>query len=216
MSFSDRTGPVLDAIGAALTSEAALLVYSWTGVLLIASISVSIGVQRFLSADQNLHVELHKILKKPGPVPTRAETIQARRDARNEVLKSFARQLGVTAFFVMGIPLAGLAVVTIASDWFFAGQPLFVDRLTGDPVGQPSNIQLGLFILDQLLKGALLDFMEVFRVQFSAIENSTTNWPYSGLVLGFRVLLDVYALAMIAKLLRAFRRMFAPLTKTTA
>jgi len=213
MSFAERVEPFLEAAGAAFSSDTALLVYSWLLVFLIVTASIAIGIRRFFAADTELRRELRAILNRPGPNPSRAETIQLRKDARNEVLKTFMRQLSVTAFFVMGIPLIAIALVSVCNDWFFPGQVLFVDRSSGESVATPSGVQLFLFVLDQLLKGALLDFMEVFRIQFSAIENATANWPYSGLVLGFRVLIDFYALAIIAKVLSMARMMALPLER---
>jgi len=211
MTIFESVEPFLRVAGESLSSNAALLTYSWIGIGVVVAASVYFGTRRFFEGNRRLSDDIRSQVVKPGPVPTKEETILARKQARNVVLKTFLRQLGITALFIIGVPLVAVLIVTIKSAWFFPGQTLFVGRATGDIITSPSNFELSLFFLDQILKGALFDFMEVFRVQLSAIENSTSNWWYSGLVLGFRILLDAFALAIAAKMLGTMGQLFMPL-----
>jgi len=207
MEFSEIARMALDAV----TSPPAQLAYSWIGFVAVTTASVAIGVHQYKAAQKRLDGELHAVLVKPGPRPTRKEAKEARRKARNQIYATFLDQVFRSAFFVLFIPFVALVVVSVARTWFFGEMPVFTDRISGNPVPDPSISQLLLYFADQISKGIFFDLMEVFRINFSGIENNTDAFIYSGLVFAFRLILDLFAIGFMLTAVRTVVGTFKPL-----
>ena len=150
----------------------------------------------------------------PGPAPTREETIEIQRVKKQEGLKRHTKQIlwEVLKIGVLGIglPLAMLVLITMKSHWFFLGSPVLIDAAVGTPIAHPDGVQLLLFFVDQLLKGSLNDLIEVFDINIAnflgvnavMITNNPAIVSFSLSVFIFRMIVGVYAFALLLYLLR--------------
>lgn len=205
--FAARTGD-------ALSSPGAVYIYSWIAFVTIVAGSVLFGALYYKRAESRLDDDLRAVLIKRGPRPTREEAIRARKEARNRVLKTFLRQIATSAIFIILVPFAGLIVISLFRSWFFGSDPIFVSRSTGEIVTDPGTVQLILYFLDHLLKGLFFDVMEVFRIQFSALQNANDALVYSGFLVLFRMLVDLYAVGLVLTGSTTIAQLFAPLAQT--
>lgn len=56
--------------------------------------------------------------------------------------------------------------------------------------------------------------MEVFRIQFSALQNANGALVYSGFLVLFRMLVDLYAVGLVLTGSATIAQLFAPLAQT--
>ena len=68
--------------------------------------------------------------------------------------------------------------ITIIYPWFGTGGiPLqFLNSQTPDP--RPTIPEVLSFVGSQLLRGVIIDFIDVFKLQTSAVTNNPTEYPF--------------------------------------
>jgi hypothetical protein len=181
-----------------LTSDDAIRIYILGGALIILTISIVYA--------NRLTVELRSIAvaaftyKKRGRKVTKPESIARARTELLQFRKKMWSHYGklITAFLVCGflIPSIGLYLGSIYYGWLDPTNKPFVSMHGNSAIDAPQQGQLLVFVLDQLMRGALMDFMEVFRYDVSAISNNPSNYPFSVAIFLFRTFVGTFATAL--------------------
>ncbi len=185
--------------GVFLMSEQALWLYSWIGLAL--AMIVLAWLVAFLTHRANVTRSADFVEKVRGAKPLNPDKIRKkidrlRRFQRNKTL--YVAGL-MTVILVAGavVPGAMLAMIAVWQDWFLPGPAaLLVNGMPFAPA-QAGSYELGLFVVDQALRGGLADTLEVFRVAFTPIENNPENFAYSGLVVLYRLIAGAAVAAML-------------------
>jgi hypothetical protein len=178
----------------ALASPTARFWYSWSGLGLFVSGSVIWAVydlRQFLSSGAN------QVPSFRGRPPVRDDARKRRAAKIRQHMHDFLTRTGLIGVRLVVVPVLALVVITVFADWFFNGHGVLVDRQSGASVAHAGTGQLALFVADTLLKGAVFDIAEVFRIDLAAVQNDTSNWVYSGYLVLVRFLLDGFALSLI-------------------
>jgi hypothetical protein len=181
-----------------LTSNNAIRLYVLALAFLILGISIFYA--------SRLTVELRSIAvaaftyKRRGRKASKRESVEKARKELLEFRKKMWSHYGklILAFIVCGflIPSIGLYLCAIYYDWLDPTTKPFVMNSGNIVVEAPQQAQLFVFVLDQLMRGSLMDFMEVFRYDFSAITNNPSNYPFSVAIFLFRSFVGTFATAL--------------------
>lgn len=136
----------------------------------------------------------------PGRSPKRAQAIQRRieqiRKRTNEAWLGFARDFALLFVFGLCVPAAGLFLVCAHYGWFDPAGLAFIDLRDGKPAQSADRLVLVGFVINQIAHGALLDFPEVFAIDFGRVTSNPSNLWFSSLVLGFRTIVGGFSLAL--------------------
>ncbi|MBX3494455.1 MAG: hypothetical protein KF899_15920 [Parvibaculum sp.] len=181
-----------------LTSESALWIYSWAG-LALAMIALA-GLVFYMTHIARKLRAADFLKQWRGAKPKKVESIQKRIDdiIRFKRLRVFYVTSLVAGILTAGAVLPGglLAMIAVWQDWFLPGPAaLLIDGMPYAPA-QTGFSELGLFVVDQALRGGLADTLEVFQVTFTSIENNPENFAYSGLVVLYRLIVGAAVAAM--------------------
>lgn len=188
-----------------LTSDLAIRIYALLGALFVLALSVFLSY-RLMSKLKGIE-DAAFVLKPRGRKPMRPEAVKDAQDRLLQFRKIMWRSYFLTllVFLVCGflIPSAGLYFGGAYYGWFDPFGTPFVSLHGGEPVTVPHSTELALFILNQLTHGALMDFLEVFHLDFGAIANNPANYPFSFAVFVYRSFVGTFAFALLFFLRRA-------------
>ena len=204
-----------------LTSHATLYWLSWAGVVL-ALAGVSALVWSLLSVVRDFD-EAHLIRQHRGPKAVRARTIRRNiakfEDYARHAVRTIA--LRTTGLILVGIGLPGLLLALIAwnQPWFIPNEAVLL--IDGAPASahDQSVAELGIFILDQALRGGLSDVFEVFGLQLSAFQNNPDNILFSSFTLGYRLICGLVVasiLYVIGRIVLGYRNLNAAIAELKA
>jgi hypothetical protein len=136
----------------------------------------------------------------PGRSPKRAQAIQRRineiRKRTNEAWLGFARDFALLFLFGLCVPAAGLYLLCTHYGWFDLSGLAFIDLHDARPVQSADTPVLVGFVINQIAHGALLDFPEVFAIDFGRVTSNPSNLWFSSLVLAFRTIVGGFSLAL--------------------
>ena len=198
--------PYLVTTGEVLSSPLAQRIYAVAAIILALWISIRIALSQYRWVKQLGLGYFEKVFR--GPKPERKQKIeqqllQAKEFKRRQLFKGFGR-LGLLVFFGLILPSAILITVLLNYSWFGFENNLFV-RADDESiaVGSPTPIEVFVYALSQLTHGVLLDTMEVFRADFSAIQHDRHNVGAGLIVLGYRSFVGIYTAAITLFLYKA-------------
>lgn len=194
---------ILDSDAArALSTVTMQRAYAFAAALLLTGLAVRIAypLLRFLHNHTRYHALLAR-LRIPGPAPSRAASIAAQRKRKLETAREYSAHTIGTILLVfllgVGVPFAVVMTVTWQGSWLFPDMPVLIDAVSREPVETPSLAQLAGFAADLFLKGGLNDLFEVFEWEIGQLRHASTNLGYSGFILLFRVIADVFVLSLV-------------------
>jgi hypothetical protein len=196
-----------------LTSHATLYWLSWIGVV-AALLAVLALVWALLSIVRDFD-EAHLIRQQRGPKAKRARTIRRNIGKYEDYARHAVRTIALrtTGLLLVGIGLPGLILAVIADE-----AVLLID---GQPASahDQSITELGVFVLDQALRGGLSDAFEVFGLQLSAFQNNPGNILFSSFTLGYRLicgLIFAAILYVIGRVVLGYRNLNAAIAELKA
>jgi len=201
-----------------LTSHATLYWLSWIGVVL-ALIGVMVLVWSLLSVVRDFD-EAHLIRQQRGPRAVRAKTIRRNIMKFEEYARHAVRTIALrtTGLILVGVGLPGLILALIAwnQPWFIPNEAVLL--IDGAPASahDQSVSELGIFILDQALRGGLSDAFEVFGLQLSAFQNNPENILFSSFTLGYRLICGLVVatiLYVIGRIVLGYRNLNAAIAE---
>ncbi|MGB5948393.1 MAG: hypothetical protein WBG82_03655 [Parvibaculum sp.] len=188
-----------------LVSDGAIRLYILFAAFSVLALSVWLSY-RSMSKLKGIEEDVFAI-KRRGPKPTKPASIDAARDRLNAFRKVMWRAYFLTllVFVISGflIPSTGLYLSGVYYKWLDPMGAPFVSLHGGDVVTSPHDAELALFVVNQLTHGALMDFLEVFHVDFGAIANNPENYLFSFAVLTYRSFVGTFAFALLFFLRRA-------------
>jgi hypothetical protein len=88
-------------------------------------------------------------------------------------------------------------VIAFYQPWFLPQEAALL--LDGEPARADTRslAELGVFVLDQALRGGLSDAFEVFGLRLSAFENNPANLLFSSFTLGYRLVCGLVFAAIL-------------------
>ena len=183
--------------------------YAFVVAILVMSGSSYLGLAPFRHLHNQTKTEsLKKQLNYRGRRPTTAEGKARRRNRQKQDAKAYAaKTLGrILLIFLLGVvvPLGTVMAISMSSAWLFPDGYALIDRQSLSPVIQPDGGQLVLFGLDLLAKGGLNDFFEVFDLRVGQVGHSPDNYLFSGYVLMFRLVADLFVISLFVYAIRTF------------
>jgi len=171
----------------ALVSETARRVYAWVG--LVGGMAFGFWLAR-RQVDFLHHLRREELDPEPDFRTDDLKTVrgyEARIEKMEAARARLLEQLWIRVGIILGLgillPGVMLGSVIHAHDWLLPG---YTGPLLTAHGGEPSFAETGIFLLDQLLRGALLDVPEVFRLGLSPVENNPSNHAVSVLIVVFR------------------------------
>lgn len=194
--------------GAMMMSSEAIQLYISFGsaMIFVGALWIAWAQIRYLH-ELNLVREME--LRIPGPLPIKVEAIERRRDRveafRQNKWRTVWRRVWLLLTAGVAVPTVGLCLVAFYSDALLPGSVIFEDRSSGALVSHASHIDLVLFVLSEMSKGALLDVIEVFQCEFGGVTNNSANVFFGMLLVGYRAIVGVTASTFVAFLLLATR-----------
>lgn len=188
-----------------ITSEMAqrLYVVSLSAGVLLASLRRAYNHKAILDEITETYFEVSF----PGRVPTNPKSIHKRdiREAEIRHVRVVALWRRLAELVVLGVvvPSAFLGAATIWYDWFDPSQSPLVLQGSGEPVRAPPTQQLIMYIADQILRGGLFDFFEVFNFNIASLTNNTRAYAYSTGLVFFHLYVESFMLFGLLYLGRA-------------
>lgn len=212
---------VWNAFAGWATSHATLYWLSWIGVV-AALLAVLALVWALLSIVRDFD-EAHLIRQQRGPRAIRAKTIRRNIGKYEDYARHAVRTIALrtTGLLLVGIGLPGLILAVIAwnQPWFIPDEAVLL--IDGQPASahDQSITELGIFVLDQALRGGLSDAFEVFGLQLSAFQNNPGNILFSSFTLGYRLicgLIFAAILYVIGRVVLGYRNLNAAIAELKA
>ncbi len=190
---------VLASIWAIITTEGSIRLLSSVDIFLFTFVSVGYAF-RILSRLRDFDRD-DFIKRIPGPKPHKTESLERQARWKRDHASSILRLKLMDSFYAMalgvGVPLAAFCFITLYPEWFVIDGVLWRDARTNSILTEPTGVQMALFFADQALKGGLNDVFEVFQLSVSTMTNDPTNFGYAGVVLAFRMIMDVFVLSLV-------------------
>lgn len=181
-----------------LTSDFAIHLYVEAASIAAMALSLLIAY-RAKDRLRQLRLEAFNI-PFPGRTPTRAEAIQRRiariRQRTNAAWLGFAGDFALLFVFGLCVPAIGLYLLCANYGWFDPMGMAFIDLHDGKLVQTADRLVLVGFVINQVAHGALLDFPEVFAIDFGRVTSNPSNLWFSSLVLAFRTIVGGFSLAL--------------------
>ncbi len=183
--------------------------YAFIVAIVVISGSSYLGLVPFRRLHNETKTEsLERTLRYRGRRPTTEEGKARRRNRQRRDAKAYATKtlMRILVIFVLGviIPLGAVMAISVASPWLFPDGYALVDRQSLSPVIHPDGGQLVLFGLDLLAKGGLNDFFEVFDLRVGQLGHSPDNYLFSGYILVFRLVADLFVISLLVYAIRTF------------
>jgi hypothetical protein len=178
-----------------LSSDGAIKSYIGFSILLILGFALWYAFQqlRFLR-----EVALRDFEKKiPGPKPKKETSIKNQKQKIenfiNDKWSFLTRKLCIILIFGFFVPSIILFFGATHYAYFDPTGAPFSDTQTGQIVSDASYLDVFVFVLGQLTRGAVMDFIEVFNIQTGMLTNNSDNYIFSAIVLMFRSFFGIFA-----------------------
>lgn len=176
------------------------------GILLFFSVWYAVKQMRYLR-DIDLEAELEK--NYPGPRPTTPDGRNKRKqqldDFRNKKWKLIRSRLYRFVTLGLFVPSTSFFFVSLYYGWFDSNSIPFVDSMSGEQLTYGSPSQIFIFVVDQFAKGAIMDILEVFRIDIGILTNNPQDIYFTVIVLAYRLFIGVFTATILLFLYRAFR-----------
>jgi hypothetical protein len=182
-----------------LTSDTAILIYIWMGLLTLFLVSIWIayrftGIVREIDAaaifsDQN--IPEYKIRQ-----PIKNRLIKLERQAKSGYVTVLTRSSAMM-FFGIVVPGLLLGLIVHYQDRLLPGPAILIAGGEVVPSSTVSYFQTIAFILDQALRGGLSDAMEVFDLKITPITNNPDQGIYTIMVFAYRFICGTVATAIV-------------------
>jgi hypothetical protein len=182
-----------------LTSDTAILIYIWMGLLTLFLVSIWIayrftGIVREIDAaaifsDQN--IPEYKIKQ-----PIKNRLIKLERQAKSGYVTVLTRSSAMM-FFGIVVPGLLLGLIVHYQDRLLPGPAILIAGGEVVPSSTVSYFQTIAFILDQALRGGLSDAMEVFDLKITPITNNPDQGIYTIMVFAYRFICGTVATAIV-------------------
>ena len=181
-----------------LISDFALHAYAAVGIIdTFACTFVIAYFARLRLADLKVVALGNKLIGRPG---TRAETVKNQLNKLMEKtirsLCPYARDFILLLIFGLVVPSILLFLLTVHYTWLDIGGIPFVDLHGKRPLHIVDTWPLVVFIGNQILHGALLDFPEIFDLDIGSIRNNPSDITFSLIVFLFRTVATLFAAAL--------------------
>tara|TARA_R110000868_G_scaffold163559_2_gene395808 strand:- start:9078 stop:9776 length:699 start_codon:yes stop_codon:yes gene_type:complete len=180
-----------------LTSNTAMRVYVLSAASIVLAISILYAAR--LSAELRSIAAAAFVYKRRGRKPESPEAIERARQKllnyRKEMWRNYYKLLVAFAACGFLIPSIGLYAGATFYDWFDPNSSPFVTKDGAETTA--NHIQLICFVLDQLSRGALQDFFEVFNVNPIEFSNNPGNYVFSAFVFLYRFVVGTFSTALM-------------------
>lgn len=179
----------------ALTSDTAIRIYVLCAATIILATSIWYAAR--LSAELRVMSAAAFTYKRKGRKPESKAAIERARqrllDYRKDMRRNYIKL--TWAFFICGflIPSIGLYAGTTYYDWFDPGASPLITR--DGTQATASTLQLICFVMDQLFRGALQDFFEVFNLNTIEFTNDPDNYAFSTFIFLYRLVVGTFSTA---------------------
>ncbi|WP_297733775.1 hypothetical protein [uncultured Maricaulis sp.] len=191
-------------VGQVLTSPEAQRSYAWLG-LGLGFIGFLLLARRQLNVLEGFK-ESDLLLQKRGRRPTRPDSIDKRIVELRETRATARRQAVLRAFGLVALGIGGpsllLFIVIWSHPWLLPG---YADPVTGAAGYPASGAAIGVFLADQVFRGALGDVPEVFGLGFAPLENNPANLIVSSLVVAYRATAGLVSVGVLYLFWRVWR-----------
>ncbi|HEY4345931.1 MAG TPA: hypothetical protein VGN05_16390 [Parvibaculum sp.] len=188
-----------------LTSDVAMRLY-----VVVAALAILVGS---IYLAYRMMSELRKIelgefaFRQRGRKPRTQKSIDTLRERIKEFRarrwRFFLTRLAALLVFGFIIPSTGLYLSGAYYDWFDATHHAFVAIHGGDVVAAPRPMILLAFVFNQLSHGTMMDFLEVFHVDFGQVVNNPDNYAFSLAVFLYRSFVGTFAVVLLFFIRRA-------------
>ena len=202
-----RIQPLVEWFILRLQSEQAMFALSWFA--LFACLGFSALVSYWLLSVVRSFNEAHLIRIFPGARPVVKMGIEKRIRELQTHASSLTTKLIVRSFglLIVGLIIPGLVIGLIATqeNWFLGGSIALA--LNGLPTASHSLevTDVAVFVLDQAVRGALGDTLEVFNIGITPVSNNAGNFLFSVLVLLYRAIAGAVFVTVVYVFGRAIR-----------
>ena len=149
------------------------------------------------------------VITQRGRPPTKPKSremaLEKLKAARARIWRKYFTHLLIFSICGFVVPTLTLYLGVMFYDWFDpVGKPLLFTS-NQQVVTAPTSHQILYFALNQLSHGALTDYPEVFRLEWSEVTNNPANVIFSAAVVIYRFIVGAFALVFPLFLLRATR-----------
>lgn len=182
-----------------LTSDTAISIYIWMGLLTLFLVSIWIayrftGIVREIDAaaifsDQD--IPEYKIRQ-----PIKNRLIKLERQAKSGYVTVLTCSSAMM-FFGIVVPGLLLGLIVHYQDRLLPGPAILIAAGEAVPSSTVSYFQTIAFILDQALRGGLSDAMEVFDLKITPITNNPDQGIYTIMVFAYRFICGTVATAIV-------------------
>ncbi|MGV8998554.1 MAG: hypothetical protein ACOH12_16560 [Parvibaculaceae bacterium] len=190
-----------------LTTDSAFRVYALLAIALtlLASTLIAFRIKREL---EEIAGDVFVVTRQGRP-PTKPKSIEKAleklRAERARIWRKYFSYLLIFLICGFAVPTLALFLGVTFYDWFDpVGKPLLYNA-TQQIVATPTYGQIWYFVVNQLSHGALTDYPEVFRQEWSDVTNNPANVFFSSAVVIYRFMVGAFALVFPLFLLRATR-----------
>jgi hypothetical protein len=189
-----------------ITADVSVFWLSWAGLVIGFVLSIWIawrfyGIVKDIDAAMifaGQDIPQYKLRK---PILNRIEKLE--RQAGNGLSIVIWRSTAMT-FFGMLVPGLLLALLVHYQDSLLPGPSILLAGNDPMPQGAVSYFDTAIFVLDQALRGALNDLMEVFDLSLTPISNNPDQGVYTTLVFFYRLTCGTIAGAIVFAALKVF------------
>ncbi|MGK2741960.1 hypothetical protein ACSHT0_13780 [Tepidicaulis sp. LMO-SS28] len=147
----------------------------------------------------------------PNKVGKRELNIRAAKETAWRILWRHFWLLAVTGLF---FPCALLFAIAMNYDILHPGAAAFADPASGVLMNALAPADAAILVFDQFMRGALLDFMEVYRLEFAPVTHNSAELVFSGLLIFFRALTGLFTGALVFFLFQFLKTRFSKTFKT--
>lgn len=181
-----------------LTSEFAMRVYVITLSAIALTLILSIAYYAKVKLSNLKHESFN--IKFPGIDPIHETSIEKRkaaiREKTSKIWSPYRKAMVHLMICGLIIPTAAFLLFCFFYSWFDrAGSP-YLDLKTNTTIHMINIGTLWSFMLNQMTHGAFFDFLEVFRIDYGQITNNPNDLWFSGIVLLYRSLVSIFAVAL--------------------
>ncbi len=197
---------LLSAFSRWITDDASVFWLSWAGLFVgfVSSIWIAwrfYGIVKEIDAVMIFAGEDIPQYKLRKPIVNRIEKLE--RQAGNGFSIVLWRSSAMV-FFGMLVPGLLLALLVHYQHRLLPGPSILIAGSDPMPQGAVSYVDTAIFVLDQALRGALNDLMEVFDLSLTPISNNPDQSVYTTLVFFYRLTCGTIAGAIVFAALKVF------------
>lgn len=183
---------------------------------------VAIRQFRFLSNIRNHEAFVEQIIRQSGARRGRRSNNpnrEGKRELKVRRAKETAWRILWQHFWLLALtglffPCALLFAIAVNYDTLHPGAAAFANPASGVLMNTLAPADAAVLVFDQFMRGALLDVMEVYRLEFAPITHNSAEIVFSGLLIFFRGLTGLFTGALFFFLVQFLRTRFSSRFKT--